>query len=336
MRAVVAIAVLASAAELASRAYWRLAYDVSLRDARHVLFAFYPELRRVDGIHASRGDGHEEILLLGGSVLHKNWGAVEQALVEQLARDGRHDVRISNMAEPGQTSRDSLVKYRAMPNARFDRVIVYDGINDVRANNAPPDVFRDDYGHYAWYETVNALAPSQGTARLALPYTLRFAALSLRQWMDRRRYMPPGPIPSGWTAYGAQAKGANAFDRNIRDIVAIAAERGDPLTLVTFAIHVPPNYSLDAFRRHALDYDLHVSPIELWGRPADVVTTVERQNEMLRRLAARTRGVSLVDEATLMPRGAEYFNDVCHLTLEGSAAFAANLVAAWRGASAAH
>jgi hypothetical protein len=97
---------------------------------------------------------------------------------------------------------------------------------------------------------------------------------------------------------------------------------------VTFALHVPPDYSLDAFRRRALDYLLFYSPIELWGERDHVVAAVAAHNAALRRLAASRPGVSLVDADALMPRSARTFNDVCHLTSEGSAEFARHLVPA--------
>lgn len=328
VRVLVPAAILLAGAEVAARVYWRSAYLLSMRDPRHVLLAFYPELRRVDGIHPARSDGFFEVLLLGGSVLHKNWGSVEQALVEQLAREGRHDVRVSNLAIPGQTSRDSLLKYQAMADARFDLVVAYDGINDVRMNNVPPALYRDDYSHDPWDEVVGAMAPYQGVSRFALPFTLRLASIRLRQSRHPDRYLPEGALPADWIAYGADARSAVSFEHNLRQLLTIASNRGDRVMLMTFATYLAPNYSLDAFRRHALDYDLHVSPIELWGRPDNVIAAVERQNDVVRKLAAERPDTLFVDQARLMPRGAKYFNDVCHLTLEGSSAFASAIVEA--------
>lgn len=317
------------AAEGAARLFWRIGYNVSVRDARHILLAFYPEMRRVDGIRPTRGDGPYDVLLLGGSALHRNWGSVEQALEEQLAREGRHDVRISNLSVPGHTSRDSLLKYAAMPDARFDLVIVYDGMNEIRTNNAPPDVFRDDYGHYAWYETVNAMAPYHRTARFALPYTLRYIATLVHQRLQPERYLPPA-LRDDWLQYGKEARSAAALERNLNSILDIASTRGDPVMLMTVATSVPPDYSLDAFRHHRLDYDLHVSPIELWGRPEDVRATIARHNDMIHGLVASRPHLLFVDQAALVPGGKMYFNDICHLTLTGSLRFVENLVAVLR------
>jgi hypothetical protein len=92
------------------------------------------------------------------------------------------------------------------------------------------------------------------------------------------------------------------------------------------AIYVPADYSREAFDAKRLDYGLHLSPIELWGRREDVLATVARHNEIVRGLASRHDGVLFVDQASLMGGSARYFNDPCHLTVEGSARFAEHLV----------
>ena len=314
------------AAEGMARIFWWVHYDLPFSDARHILFAFYPELRRVEVIHPSRHDGSYEILLLGESVLHRDWGGVEQALVEQLGREGHVNVRVSNAAVPAHTSRDSLLKYSAMLQARFDLVVVYDGINDTRTNNAPPAVFRRDYDHYGWYEVVNAMAPYHATAWFSLPYTLRYSEIGVRQRLSADRYVPLGSVRDDWRVYGRNARSVESLERNLTGILDIASRRGDRLVLMTLAAYMPPDYSFEAFQRHALDYDLHLSPIEIWGRPEYVMAAVASQNEAIRRLAAQNPNVLFVDQARLMPTGATYFNDVCHFTLVGSAKFVANLL----------
>ena len=329
-RLVVSALILLVAGEAAARAFWRFNFNLSLREPQHVLFAFYPELRRMDAIRPSRDHAVYDVLMLGESVVHSGWGEVERALVERFAREGHHTVRMSNLAVPGHTSRDSLLKYAAAPDARFDLVIVYDGINETRANNAPPDVFRDDYGHYPWYEVVNAMAPYHGTARMALPYTLTYLAIRMRQTMYRSRYMPAGGIRDEWAEFGKDARSAVSFERNLGAILNIASGRGDRVMLMTVATSVPDDYSLQAFQDRRLDYDLHASPIEMWGRKADVVNTIARHNDVIRRLAARTSDVLFVDQAALMPGGKMYFNDICHLTVVGSLKFVENLFAVLR------
>jgi hypothetical protein len=90
---------------------------------------------------------------------------VEQSLLEQLAFTGHRNVRVFNLSMPALTSRDGWLQYAA------------------RANNAPPEIFREDYSHYSWYEIVNMLSAYHHRAHFALPYTVRYLGLRARQMM---------------------------------------------------------------------------------------------------------------------------------------------------------
>jgi hypothetical protein len=323
-------------AEVTARVYWRVCCGVPLLKPDQVLYAYYPELgasgelpeilRSVPPIQATRTDEFYDILLLGGSVLHKSWGSVEMELREQLAYLGQRKVRIFNLAMPAHTSRDSWLKYAALRDARFDLVIFYHGINEVRVNNAPPEIFREDYGHYSWYEAVNALAPYHGTAFFALPYTLRYLAISARHALAKDHYISTYVIRKDWMRYGQDARSGATFSRNLSAILDLAEQRGDPILLMTFAAYVPKNYSREVFNQKQLDYNLHRAPIEWWGLREHVLATVAVHNEIVRDLAAQHKNVLFVDQARLMPGSAQHFNDPCHLTILGSAKFVENIV----------
>jgi hypothetical protein len=325
-----------ASAEVTARVYWRVCCGVPLLRPDQILSAYYPELRAsgelpevlrtVAPAQATHSDEFYDILLLGGSVLHKSWGSVEMELREQLAYLGHRRVRVFNLAMPAHTSRDSWLKYAALRDARFDLVIFYHGINEARVNNAPPEIFRDDYGHYSWYETVNALAPYDGTAFLALPYTLRYLAITARHNLDKDRYIPTYVVRKDWIRYGRDSRSAASFKQNLSAILDLAAQRGDPILLMTFATYVPENYSREAFNQKQLDYNLHRAPIEWWGLREHVLATVAVHNEIVRDLAAQHKNVLFVDQVRLMPGSAEHYNDPCHLTILGSAKFVENIV----------
>lgn len=313
-------------AEIASRTFWRLVYGVPFRDPGRILYAYYPELNRVDTGRPSHDDEYFDVLLLGGSTLHHEAGAVQRALWEQLVYNCQCNVRILNLAMPGHTSRDSLIKYAALGAARFDLVIAYDGLNEARANNVPPELFRGDYGHYSWYEIANALAPYHGTASFALPYTLRYLAIRARQSLMSDRYVPTDRPRRDWVRYGKAYRSAIPFKQNLGDLLNRASQRGDPVLLMTFALYVPKNYSLDAFRAKRLDYVLHVSAIEIWGEPENVQGAVASHNEVVRNMIQERRDVLFVDQATLMNGPSRYFNDPCHFTVSGSSQFVDNIM----------
>lgn len=304
------------AAEATARVYWRTAYLIPIRHPSLILYAFYPEIRFVDEQPPSRGGKYTNVLLLGGSVLTPDNGAVELALRERLSATGHRRVRFFNVAVPGHTSRDSWLKYRALADARFDLVIPYEGINDAVMNIAAPGQFRDDYGHVPFYEIVNAMAPYHRHAYFALPYTLRYLAIRARQTWAGQSAPAEGPH---------EIKSVGPFRRNMESILALAAERGDPVGLTTFATRVPANYSLAAFEAFRLDYVTHAYPLESWGRPDEVVAAVALHNQVVRQLAATHPQLRFVDEARLMDGPGPYFNDPCHLSVEGSIKFARHL-----------
>ncbi|MBM4266291.1 MAG: hypothetical protein FJ144_06735 [Deltaproteobacteria bacterium] len=141
--------------EAVARGYWTVTHGTGFlaSPSRVAHEVFYPELR-------AAGDTSDPevrtLLLLGASALHPEFGNVEARLRRELEAGGK-PVRIVNLAVPAQSSRDSYLKYRFLEDRRFDLVIVYHGINEVRANNVPPGLFRKDYSHYSWYERVNRL-----------------------------------------------------------------------------------------------------------------------------------------------------------------------------------
>lgn len=311
--------------EVAARAYWSVAYDVPFREPALILYSHYPELRIFDEYRPAHDDDYYDILVLGGSTLHRDFATVVRETHERLAAAGHPAVRIFNLAGLAHTSRDSWLKYASMAEPRFELVIFYHGINDARANNAPEEVFREDYGHYSWYEIVNSLAPFHRRSSLALPQTLTFSFLRLRQSLNEDRYIPIHVPRSDWVGYGRNYRSAASFERNLRAIIELASERGDEMLLMTFATHVPEDYSDEAFRQKRLDYSLHLFGIHHWGRLENVIGAIDAHNEVVRRLAENEQ-LSFVDQARLMKGSARNFNDPCHLTNLGSHEFTEHLL----------
>jgi hypothetical protein len=313
--------------EAAARVLWSARYGVPLSRPRTVLYALYPELWQVEWKDAElRGQDAVRILFLSGSALHPAWGNVEQELRERLTVKLGRPVVIFNMAAIGHTSRDSVVKYRALEHERFDLVVFYHGINDARANNVPPERFRADYSHYAWYDAVNALEPRRGSRWTILPATLRFLSVRLKERLGFVDYVPMDAPRPEWLEYGGDIKSAASFEANLRAVAEMAHAKHEPLMVMTFATYVPAGYSLEAFSERTLDYTLHLSPIEMWGSPANVLAAVSRHNEIVRRVASDDPELSLVDQASAMPKRGRFFNDICHLTGAGSSVFVENML----------
>ena len=315
-------------AEVAVRAIW-LRRGVPLSAPGKILWAYYPALADIAADPPKRDDGTLDLLILAGSVPHHKHGSVENELLEQLKTVSRHgDVRIVNLATPAHTTRDSRIKYEALGDARFDLVIFYHGINESRTNNAPPDLFKEDYSHYAWYETVNAMTPYHGTSSFALPYTLRLTALRVKQSLSTDRHVPIHEPRPEWLVYGEDLRSVAAFEDNLRAILDLADRRGDAVLLMTFAMRVPDNYSKEAFDEKRLDYVRHRFPLEFWGQAEHVLAAVAAHNDVVRRFAAERDDRLFVDQAALMGDDPGDFDDPCHFTASGSARFVENMLPA--------
>ncbi len=318
--------------ELVLRFYWCQFGFMHLYNApRRLIQVFYPEFKTVLRNDILDYDADYKILLLGGSSVMPQWGAVEQVLRERLTNKTGRPVRIDNLGGEGHTTRDSLIKYRQLKRHRYDLVIVYDGINDCRTNNCPPETFRPDYSHYAWYYLVNR-EERIGPRRISvIPFTIDYARVRL----FGGSFQPVDMPKSDMVRYGAEIKSRGPFKENLREICKIAAERNEPVVLMTFAAWTPPNYSHELFARKMLDYTLHTVATQLWGAPPFVAKGIGEHNEAVRELVRELRvgtpagpvsRVLFVDQANLIPGEGRYYNDICHLTVAGSEKWVENLM----------
>lgn len=126
----------------------------------------------------------------------------------------------------------------------------------------------------------------------------------------------PSTLHPGWGAV-----------EQVERILALAARRGDPVLLMTFATYLPENYSLEAFRAKRLDYRLHRVPIEKWGA-GRMCRPPLRSRATSCAWPSNIRRRGFVDQARLLPGSGRYFNDPCHFTVAGSEKFVENLLPA--------
>jgi len=225
-------------------------------------------------------------------------------------------VQIWNPSVPGQTTRDSYYKYDALRNVPFNLVLVYHGINELRANNAPPDVFRADYSHYAWYRYLNDDHRRTSRQWSLIPETVVWVAIKLQERFGSGLIGEAARHPEWWT-FGADYRSAGSFRSNVEAIADLAEMKGEPMALMTFAHYLAPGYTREKFDNRELDYLLYGSPVELWGIPEVVDRGIDVHNEVIRDIAAARPGLLFVDVAALMPNGRRYYNDIVHLTGEG-------------------
>ncbi len=304
-------------AELGARGYWWLARGAAPHRTDRLVAAYYPELMHSGAMSVAPGrdDATFDVLLLGASVLHPRWGRIEPLLHNELRRFTTKPVRVVNLAQPGHTTRDSLLKYRALDGRAFDLVIVYHGINDVRQNNVPRERFRSDYAHCGWYRKLALLDEHPESGWFALPCTLHAAAVGLGESPAFGRYLPRDTPPGGWGPDGLDVKTAAPFAENLRAIASLAEHRGDPLVLMTFA-HRAERY---------LPFKHLVTGVNAWGTAEGVVAGMAAHNAAVRNVRVERPTVLFVDQAAGIPASDHWFTDPCHLTDEGCRLWIANL-----------
>jgi hypothetical protein len=176
------VAIVTVGVELAGRTYyvWRRHQSFWVHP-RHFVRMYYPELAALEHPPVP---GSPRVLLLGGSALHPDWGPAAARLGEALSRLAGRPVELVNAAVPSHGTLDSLHKYQlAGAGPRFDLVLVYHGINELRANNVPARVWRDDYSHYAWYDEINYYFRHRAWSRVGLvtPFYLKYLMINARR-----------------------------------------------------------------------------------------------------------------------------------------------------------
>ncbi len=310
--------------EVASRVYWKAAKGVPPNHPDQIWRSFFRELNEahIDAVAPFHGDDTYDVLLLGGSVFHYAFGDIGERLRVGLEQKLGRKVRVVNLASPGRITLDSRVKYEHLTDKRFDLVIVYEGINDIKLNNTPPGKFRPDYSHHPRYAQLNHLALSRQPRYLMLPFTAYYLATSLQDSLGLSAR--PG---QEFNAHGREIKTPLTFETNLEAMAATAKQRGDRLLLLTFASHIPKDYTEEAFQAKQLDYVGYDYPASLWGEPETVAKALAMHNAATRRVAARHPEAMLLDTAALMPDDGVYFTDPCHLTKKGCERFVENVLA---------
>jgi hypothetical protein len=320
--------------EFVSQLYCYLFTDLPPFAEEASTLGLYPELEAIpDDIASSETF---DVLLLGGSVLWE-W-ARRPYTAHRLARlrvDGR-PVRISLAARPGHTSLDSLYKLRHLSDQSFDLYILYQGINEVRTNNVPPQHWRSDYSHYSWYAEANFLQRNATVINAGLRSPVVWFRLQqlVVSSLGIREFVPTDWPDEEFLLYGSDIRSAGPFRRNIERMLDIAADNGTPFLLSTFAWYRPDDYDIDNYRRphpvpeDGVYRDFFVLPIELWGRPDDVVRALESHNEILRSMHRHPAVLDVVPMEARIPKNEKFFEDICHLTERGYVKFGDNLIVA--------
>lgn len=248
------------------------------------------------------------ILLLGSSTLFNRH--LGERLKTALQQRTTKNIELLDAGIRSHTTRADWLKLQLLAHYQWDYVLLYDGINDLWANHVLPEDFHTDYRQLdPWYHR-NALLDNSLLARYS--YNLLY-----------HRWLSPGyqfVFPKKPFVNAANFASVQAFAGNVEAIVALAKTSGARPVLLTFAFHLPANYSRQAFLAGELDYrnpdNYDSRDVFNWGPPDYVREGLTRQNRIVRELAEKHR-VKLVDIDSAMSGHGHWFGDVCHFNDDG-------------------
>ena len=280
-------------------------------------------------------DGEYRLLALGASAfITRSFPQEFERLLNEspfFARRGLR-ARVISTGVPAHMSYDSLWKYRYWYEGfDFDLVVYYHGINDARANAYPRTVFREDYTQlpyyrqfvpvFEWIDRHPVLSRSFVMTLLARS-GYRLSVLFAPDFQQEAPYNHPDN--DGWLGEGLDVKTAVVFERNLEELLSLASERGQRVLLLTYAYYLPGDYSNERFHARETDYTFMPESVatEVWGWKEAVVAAIEEHNEVVRRVAARHPEALFFDMERHIPKGKDWFIDICHWTDAGRAAFA--------------
>ena len=297
--------------------------------ASQFAYRFYPALRQA---MQDPSPPMPRVLVLAASTLHPEFGDVASRLQQALEAAWGSPVRVDNLSVPGHGALDSYYKYWYVRQKSFDLVVLYHGINELRANNVPDALWKDDYSHYWWYTEVNFYFTHQPLTRWGLlaPFYLKAVLMQMdHKLLHPHRFVTDGVPRPEWLVYGDAIKTARPFKRDLERIMSLAESKGEPVVLMTFAYALPEGYTLERLRQRTLGFAPapNASPVELWGTPEHIRKGLEVHNAVIRDLAA-SHPVVFVDQAALLGQDPKLFIDVSHLSPDGAGQFVEHLISA--------
>jgi hypothetical protein len=313
--------------ELGAHAYWAIVRKTSVLHP-NIWSAYFREWDRsgVEEAGSEGGDGSYRVLLLGGSVVSEEYGPVSQELSTGLAARIGRKVRVFNLAYAARTSRDSLLKYRALEQKHFDLVVFYHGINDTHMNCCPPEMYRDDYRHCRWYDELATYQELGSSRWLVSPFTLYLMGSSTADALRLRPSISRLYSDADWAKYGGNIQTRKAFRDNLSELIERAQARRETVLVMTFAYHLPHVTAGSAAEENPADYASGQSAVRIWGRAEHVARGIDIHNAIVRDLVRENPRLLFVDQHALLPRDPEHFVDCCHLTPRGCAVLARNIV----------
>jgi len=311
--------------ECGLRGFYAQTHNIPFSKPDLLFLRYYPELRELVEAADNKQADEESLLVLGGSVVSFMYCDMDTVLNYHLDSIRKRDIRVYSFAKPAQTSLDSWTKYRLLKDYSFDWVLFYHGINDTRSNNCPKEVFDLDYRHVGFYNEVYTLMRHPEMRFTVIPYSIDYIWQRIRVMAGWKQEIPkeynvmeyfhekkaPNRL---WWEHGKDIKTRESFERNLRNIIELAKEKGEQLILSTYAHHQPDEYTLEKFVNKELGYVDHSWPTELYGEPAYIKQGIIAHNTVIREVQAEYPDLHFIEFQQQLPQEGQYFFDICHLT----------------------
>lgn len=299
------------------------------RPSDYLYSGFYDNVEEVREKEIRRVGGVKNVLILGGSVVSSPWSHLESRLdtILQKHYGKQTHFAVYNIAAPGHTSRDNVLKYSLLGDKQFDLVMYYEAINENRANNIPAGYFRQDYTHIRWYRDIEMLRSHSEMNFTVIPFVLHKLVSSVRDRLTHRIYASHEKVDPQFAKFGSDIKTAGAYRNNIAEIIKIAESRGDKLLLMTYASYFPENVVLTGGEEDVKYFAgcRFASPVTIWGKPEHTKKGIGVHNNIIRMLAKQHKTLFL-DMESRMPKDPKLFCDVCHVSEPGAQRFAHEIV----------
>ena len=280
---------------------------------------------RGDEIDMPKPEGEFRIVCLGGSTTYTFAVAdfrdsYPDRLQRYLRDEGFPNVRVVNAGAGSWSSWESLVNLQLrVLDLDPDLLIVYHGINDVHTRLVwPPAAYRGDNSGRLLRDESPIFMPSVWEhSTLLRTLMVRFALTRAHGSLSRVLSPEPdsfrgaefvrqkvrGEYPSGvFEEVGAfemlETNEPTFFERNVRNMVAVAQSRDTGIVLSSFA------YSPDFLAEPSVSSE-------------EYAKAFREGNDVLTRVAA-TDSVPFFDFAAVFPTGPEYFADGRHVNAAGA------------------
>jgi hypothetical protein len=326
--------------ELSIRLFLYFAWHIPLLHPQYFLYRFYGNLSSQDSYTYKSNNAN--LLILGGSTLSADTLRFSYNKVNYVinfcnvpAHFGKNQpINALSLAYPANTILDCLYEYQFMGHQKFDYLLLYNGINDTRANNIAPEKFDTQYRHIEFYDDLAILQRHPEINITVLPFVFDWAQHGLQKRFWPINYLPKENLHQlrseqgrkEFLQYGNNIKTEAVFKATLEQIKTIADKRGQKLILSSFAWYQPSDYTYENFNAKKLDYSQSLFPTELYGEPEYVIKGVNIHNALIREFAATNPDIIFVDAEKFIPKEGKYFNDICHLSDAGCALFSDSIL----------